>query len=125
MNWISQGSLCIAAVIHFLPLTGILGKPMLEKLYGLEMNDNNLLILMQHRALLFGILGVLFVAAVFKADMRVLAMVLGLLSTAGFVWIAWVNAPYNELILRVVKADLLVIVALLAGLGNEWWKTWH
>lgn len=98
---------------------------MLEKLYGLEMNDNNLLILMQHRALLFGILGVLFVAAVFKADMRVLAMVLGLLSTAGFVWIAWVNAPYNELILRVVKADLLVIVALLAGLGNEWWKTWH
>jgi nicotinamide riboside transporter PnuC len=113
MNWISNIALAIAAIIHFLPLSGILGKAALEKLYGVDITDPNLLIAMQHRALLFGLLGVLFVVAMFKADLRLLAMCFGLVSTVGFIAIAWNVGDYNPLIARVV------IIALVVGLINE------
>ncbi|MEW6205898.1 MAG: phosphopantetheine adenylyltransferase [Pseudomonadota bacterium] len=119
MNWISNVALTIAAIIHFLPLSGIMGKAALEKLYGVAIADPNLLIAMQHRALLFGLLGVLFVMAMFKTDLRLLAMCFGLVSTVGFIAIAWNVGDYNPLISRVVKADVIVIIALLIGLVNE------
>lgn len=123
MNWISHITLAIAAIIHFLPLSGVTGKAALEKLYGVAIDDPNLLIAMQHRALLFGLLGVLFVLAIFKGDLRLLAMGFGLVSTVGFIAVAWQVGDYNPLIARVVKADVLVIVALLIGLINEIWFT--
>lgn len=123
MNWISNLSLAIAAIIHFLPLGGIMGKAALEKLYGVAIVDPNLLIAMQHRALLFGLLGVLFVVAMFKTDLRLLAMCFGLVSTAGFIAIAWNVGDYNPLIERVIKADVIVIAALITGLINEIWFT--
>jgi nicotinamide riboside transporter PnuC len=78
---------------------------------------------MQHRALLFGLLGVLFVVAMFKADLRLLAMCFGLVSTVGFIAVAWQVGDYNPLIARVIKADVIVIVALIIGLINEFWFT--
>lgn len=121
MNWISNLALAIAAVIHFIPVSGIMGQAALIKLYGVGIDDPNLLIAMQHRALLFGLLGVLFVVALFKTDLRVLAMCLGLASTVGFIGIAWNVGDYNSLISRVIKADVIVIIALLIGLANETW----
>lgn len=121
MNWISNTALAIAAIIHFLPVSGILGKAALEKLYGVGIDDPNLLIAMQHRALLFGLLGVLFLVAIFKADLRILAMGFGMVSTVGFIAVAWHVGDYNPLIARVVKADVVVIVALVIGLINEIW----
>ena len=121
MNWISNVALAIAAIIHFLPVSGIMGKASLEKLYGVGIADPNLLIAMQHRALLFGLLGVLFVIAMFKADLRLLAMCFGMVSTVGFIAVAWQVGDYNPLIARVVKADVIVIVALVIGLINEIW----
>lgn len=119
MNWISNLSLAVAAIIHFLPVSGVMGKAALERLYGVAINEPNLLIAMQHRALLFGLLGVLFIVAMLKTDIRLLAMCFGLVSTVGFVAVAWQVGDYNPLIARVVKADLIVIVALLIGVGNE------
>ena len=121
MNWISNVALAIAAIIHFLPVSGLMGKASLEKLYGVGIADPNLLIAMQHRALLFGLLGVLFVIAMFKADLRLLAMCFGMVSTIGFIAVAWQVGDYNPLIARVVKADVIVIVALVIGLINEIW----
>lgn len=123
MNWISNVALTIAAIIHFLPVSGIVGQTALERLYGVAINDPNLLIAMQHRALLFGLLGALFVVAMFKADLRLLAMGFGLVSTVGFIAVAWQVGDYNSLIARVVKADVIAIVALLIGLANEIWLT--
>lgn len=121
MNWISIAALLIAAVIHFLPLAGITGATSLEKLYGLPVQNTNLLIILQHRALLFGLLGALFVIAMFKHDLRIIAMLLGLVSTLGFILLAQQQGDYNGQIMRVVKADVVVMIALLAGLANETW----
>ncbi len=113
------------SIYPLLPVSGIVGKTSLEKLYGVSIADPNLLIAMQHRALLFGLLGVLFVVAMFKVDLRLLAMCFGLVSTVGFIAVAWQVGDYNPLIARVIKADAIVIVALIIGLINETWFTPH
>ena len=66
MRRIVAVSLLIAGIIHLLPLTGVLCAAQLERLYGLPFGQPDLLILMRHRALLFGLLGGLLVAAAFR-----------------------------------------------------------
>ena len=51
--------LLVAGVIHLLPLSGVLGAQRLAALYGLAFDEANLLLMMRHRAVLFGLLGAL------------------------------------------------------------------
>ena len=119
MTWITILSLLIAAIIHALPAVGVLGTNWLHKLYGIEFTEPNTLLLMQHRALLFGVVALVFLHAVFQPDYRVFALVLGLITTVGFVVLAWPFEAHNALIVRVAKIDVVVIVFLVAGLLNE------
>ena len=105
--------LLVAGLIHLLPLAGVLGGEQLNALYGLALDEPNLQILMRHRAVLFGLLGALLVAAVFIPGLRTLALIGGLLSVVSFLLLAW-NAPlYNEALRRVVVADWVALVCLL------------
>ena len=58
--------LIIVGIIHLLPLMGVSRSEKLSTLYGLFFSDPNLLILMRHRAVLFGMLGVFFIFTAFK-----------------------------------------------------------
>ena len=64
MKYVSVLALLIAGVIHLLPLQGVLGTGNLARLYGVAVSDPNTAILLQHRALLFGVLGVLMLMAI-------------------------------------------------------------
>ena len=50
--------LVIVGIIHLLPVSGVLGAERLSALYGLSFQEPNIAILMRHRAVLFGLLGV-------------------------------------------------------------------
>lgn len=52
--------LIIVGTIHILPLSGVVGGARLASLYGMSFDEPNLAILMQHRAVLFGLLGRLY-----------------------------------------------------------------
>lgn len=119
MTWITTLSLLLGAIIHSLPVTGALGATWLQKLYGIEFSEPNTLLLMQHRALLFGVVALVFVYALFQPDYRVFALVLGLISTVGFVVLAMPFEHYNALIVRVAKIDWVLILFLVIGLFNE------
>lgn len=73
---------------HLLPLLGILGASRLEQLYGLRIEDSNLLLLMRHRALLFGLLGALLVTAAFRPAWQRVALLAAWGSVLGFVVLA-------------------------------------
>ncbi|MFY8016778.1 MAG: phosphopantetheine adenylyltransferase, partial [Inhella sp.] len=66
--------LLLTGLVHLLPVLGVLGAARLEQLYGLRMDEPNLLLLMRHRALLFGLLGLLLVAAAFRPAWQGLAL---------------------------------------------------
>lgn len=106
--------LILVGIIHLLPLAGVLGPERLATLYGLNFDETNLAILMRHRALLFGLLGALLVAAGFIRQLQPVALIAGLVSVLGFLWLAWASGGnYNEAIAKVVLADIIATALLL------------
>ena len=118
MNWLVSAGLVVAAVIHLLPVPGILGADWLARLYGVAITDPDMTIMMRHRALLFGVLGLLMLAASAKPEWQAPAVAAGLVSTAGFILLAWQVGGYSPAIARVVTADIVAVAALLvSGVG--------
>jgi len=112
-------ALLVAGLIHLLPVPGVMGAAALGRLYGVEVIDPNMAILLQHRALLFGVLGVLMLSAIALHGLRLTALAIGLFSATSFIVVAlWVGG-YNTAIGRVVLADGVAVILLAVGLAAE------
>ena len=121
MKYVSIVALLVAGIIHLLPVPGVMGVSTLARLYGIEVNDPNTAILLQHRALLFGVLGVLMLSAIALPWLRITALTVALFSAASFIVVAIAVGGYNPAIGRVVVADIVASVLLAAGLAAELW----
>ena len=88
MHMIISILLMIVAVIHLLPLSGVLSANRLTALYGISFDEPNLEILMRHRAVLFGLLCVFFIYAAFCVELQPIAFVAGFVSVISFILIA-------------------------------------
>lgn len=107
--------LAIVAVIHLLPLAGVLGPQKLQSLYGLSFDEPNLLILMRHRAVLFGLLGAFLLWAAWRPALVPLALAAGFVSVLSFLGFALATDGYNAGIARVVMADWAALACLVAA----------
>ena len=117
MEKIVTGMLLLVGVIHLLPVSGLLGGDRLVALYGVPINDPNLEILMRHRAVLFGLLGLFLVYAAFQPSLQPLAIAGGLVSVVSFIAVAWSVGGYNDSVQRVVVADIVAVAALVIAGG--------
>jgi hypothetical protein len=116
--------IAVVGIIHLMPVTGVIGNEQLATLYGILINEPNLEILMRHRAVLFGLLGVFLLVAAFRRALRTLAIIAGFVSVTSFIAIAWSVGGYNDAVNRVVIADIIAIVALItAGVLQVRYKT--
>ena len=115
MRYLISVTLIIAGIIHLLPLSGVLGADRLSALYGTTLSDPNLVILMRHRAVLFGLLGLFFIFAAFRPTFQPLAFLAGFVSVISFLWLAWSTGNYNTQINHVVVADLIALGSLIVG----------
>ncbi len=113
MDKVLAFALLVTGALNFYPLVGVLGGARLQALYGLPLQDANLLILMRHRAVLFGLLGAFIVAAAFKPAWQSPAIVAALVSMLSFVVLAS-GQDCNAALRKVVIADI-VASALLGG----------
>jgi hypothetical protein len=107
----------IAAAIHILPVSGVLGADQLARLYGIVVADPNLAILMRHRAVLLCLFGAFWAAAAFIPSLQRAAFITGFVSTGSFLLIAWMTGDYNAQVQRVFTADLIAISCLVIGLA--------
>lgn len=117
MRYLISAMLVIVGVIHLLPVAGVLGSERLASLYGISVVEPNLAILMRHRAVLFGLLGLFMLFAAFKPSLQIAALVAGFVSVVSFLALAWSVGDYNAEIGRVVVADIVALVCLLVGLA--------
>lgn len=108
--------LLVASVIHLLPVSGVLGGARLEMLYGISFDRPDLTILMRHRAVLFGILGLFLLVAAFRRSLQPAALTIGIVSVVSFIVIAWTTGGYNAQIERIVTADIVALVCLVLGI---------
>lgn len=113
MQILIKTMLVVAGIIHLLPFPGVLGVANLERLYGLSFDEPNLLIMMRHRAVLFGLLGILMIAASMRAELASVAIAGGLVSAAAFIGLAWSVSGYNAALGRIVIADCVAVACLL------------
>lgn len=84
MTKIVVAVLVLVGLIHLLPAIGSLGPSQLTRLYGVESLDLNVEILLRHRAIMFGIFGVLMVVAGFKPALHLVGLSVGLVSVTSF-----------------------------------------
>jgi hypothetical protein len=122
MQYVVPAALIVAAVIHLLPLHGVLGGDRLVALYGaLPFDEPNLAILMRHRAVLFGLLGAFLLLAAFRPALQTLAFIAGFVSVISYLWLAWSIGGYNALLSRVFAVDVVALICLAAGAAAHAW----
>ncbi|MCA3055042.1 MAG: phosphopantetheine adenylyltransferase [Rhodocyclaceae bacterium] len=115
MRHLVSAMLVVVAIIHLVPLSGLLGTERLAALYGIQIEEPNLAILMRHRAVLFGLLGVFLLYAAFRPTFQPAAFVAGFVSVLSFLYLAWSVGGYNAQIGRVFTADIVALVCLVVG----------
>lgn len=109
-----QSCLLLAALIHLLPVAGVLGAERLQTLYQLEDLGPTEVLLLQHRALLFGVFAMGLLVAIFQPSWRLPTAGMTLLSVLGFLVLAGLyRDAVNPALLRVVIADLIALPALV------------
>ena len=115
MRFLVSAMLAVVAVIHLLPLSGVLGSERLAALYGLSFKEPNHEILMRHRAVIFGLFGLFLLFAAFRPPLHTMAFIGGFGSVVSFLWLARSVGAYNAHVARVVKADIVALACLIIG----------
>ncbi len=99
---------------------GVISGARLESLYGVATDDPNLLILLRHRAVLFGLLGGFVLASAFVPAWRTAAILAVGVSMLSFVALALAQGGFNPALRKVVMIDIVLSVALLPALALHW-----
>lgn len=108
--------LLIVAIIHLLPLSGLLGREHLAALYGILVDNPNLDILLRHRAIMFGLMGAFFATAAFKPYWQPMAFIGASISVVSFLALALTVGDYNAALRQVVLADIIAAACLLIAI---------
>jgi hypothetical protein len=116
-RWVLPTALALSALIHLLPLPGLLGAAQQQALYGLAEIDATSLLLLRHRALMFALFGALLLVAIGKPVLRPAAIAVVLVSDVGFLLLAWA-ADMPASLQRVAVVDAVSIVLLLLALAS-------
>lgn len=120
MRFVLPTVLLLLAIIHALPLLGVLGGPRLASLYGLGPLDANLEILLRHRAVLFGLLALFLAYAAFRRPLQGLALLAAGISVLSFIGVALQVGGYGAAIATVVRVDVFAAALVAVGALALW-----
>jgi hypothetical protein len=111
----------LVGAINLYPVVGVLSAKMLSSLYVIDVQNNDVLILLRHRAILFGLLGGFIIYSAFKPELQPLAIIMGLISMLSFIVIAFLVGDYGAGVRKVIVADVIASLGLLIVLGLRWY----
>jgi hypothetical protein len=113
MRFVVPAVLLLVALIHALPVIGVVSAAKVSSLYGIAVQDSNLEILLRHRAVLFGLLAGFLAYAAFHRQLHSLALVAAWASVVAFLALATSVGNYNAALSTVVKADVVALALLI------------
>ena len=121
---VAQGLLVVVGLVNLLPLLGVLGATRLRQLYGVDIADSGVVLLMRHRAVLLALIGAGLLVAAFRTDVRLLFILAALISKLAFLALWRTHAPVTSEIARVAWIDVaalavLALVLLLMTLAHR------
>ncbi|WP_158726859.1 phosphopantetheine adenylyltransferase [Tomitella fengzijianii] len=107
--------LVVAGLINTVPALGALSADMAYAAYGIEPGGSGTAVLLRHRGMLFGVIGIGLVAAAFRPDLRAAAVGANAISFAGFLALVLMEGPVNPEIARVAAVDTAALGVLACG----------
>jgi uncharacterized BrkB/YihY/UPF0761 family membrane protein len=107
--------LVLVALIHALPIVGVLGADPVARLYGVSALDTNVELLLRHRAVLFGLLATFLAYAAFRPELHRAALAAGFVSAVSFLVLSHLVGAYNSELATVVRVDWAALALLVAG----------
>lgn len=105
----------LAGLVNLYPVIGVLGPDNLKSLYGMTVKNADMLLLLRHRAVFFGLIGGLLLFAAFRPAWRRIALIFGLASMLTFLLLAWPLGDHGKAIRQVFWVDVLAVIVLIAG----------
>jgi hypothetical protein len=121
MEKVISGILILVGLINFYPLVGAVSNEAVSNLYQINVPSNDILVLLRHRAILFGLLGAFIIYSAFKPELQWWAIVVGLISMLSFIVVALIVGDYGTGIRKVVIADIIALVGLFVVAGFRLW----
>lgn len=115
MRYVVPVVLVLVAIVHALPLPGVMGGARLASLYGITDMDAGLELLLRHRAVLFGLLAAFLLYAAFEPRLHGLALLAATVSVVAFLALALTTGGYGSAVATIVKVDAVAAVLLAAG----------
>ena len=102
----------VVGAIHLMPIAPVFLPETLSRLYGIAPGDSTLLVLMRHRAVLLGLVGILCLWAVWWPPVRPAALLAAAINIAGFLgFYALYGNPAGAL-RTIAIADLITLPPL-------------
>ncbi len=109
--------LFIVGIINLLPVIVFFDSTKSVKLYGVSFEGESLTILMRHRGVLLGLVGLVLIFAAVKPEFRIFAVALALISKLAFIFLTVTASNHTAEVRQVALIDVGAIVLLLAVLG--------
>jgi hypothetical protein len=104
--------LLITGLVHILPFSFLFFTEQLQKSYGVDISDANLQLLLRHRAIFFGLIGVGLILSAVKKSFYGWAAAVGLISMVSFVWLFYQIGGINQQLRSVMLIDVFISAAL-------------
>jgi hypothetical protein len=104
--------LLITGLVHILPFSFLFFTEQLQKSYGVDISDANLQLLLRHRAIFFGLIGVGLILSAVKKSFYGWASAIGLISMLSFVWLFYQIGGINQQLRSVMLIDVFISAAL-------------
>lgn len=112
----------LLALIHALPTMAVIAPARLSTLYGFAPGDPVLTTLLQHRALLFGLLSAALIYAVLTPSVRWSVLIGTVISMGGFIIMAAMRGELSGALWSIVIADFVgLMIAAFAAISL--WRT--
>jgi len=113
MSVLASVLLLIVGIINFLPVLGVVSADRLAQAYGIDLFGNDLVILLRHRAILFGVLGGFIIYSVFVPIYQAPAM--AAVAMVAYVVLMHSVGNYNQELYRVMLVDYVGIACLVGA----------
>jgi hypothetical protein len=104
--------LVVIGIINTLPLSGLLSAARLRALYDIPLTDPATILLLRHRAVLFGIIGGFMLYSAFKPALQPLAMLAAGISMGSFLLLGFGSKSASGALGTIVVMDWVGLVAL-------------
>lgn len=104
--------LLISGLVHLLPFSFLFFIEQLQKSYGVDISDANLQLLLRHRAIFFGLIGVGMILSAIKKSFYGWASAIGLISMVSFVLLFYQIGGINQQLRSVMLIDVFISAAL-------------